>query len=212
MTRWSHVAGADSGEGYDARLAALAQTGKGMHGEADFLVGLIRPPARVLDAGCGTGRVGIELRRRGYDVLGVDVEASMLAVARRRDPDISWLRRDLSELDPDEPELISGFDVVLLAGNVIPLLSEGTQAEVVRRLAGCLAAEGLLVAGFGLDVDHLPLDDVTVTLDDYDRWCLNAGLVLCDRFATWERTPYDIPSAYAVSVHTTGSAGQCAAG
>lgn len=207
MTRWSHAAGADSGDAYDARLAALAQSGKDMHGEADFVGGLIRPPARVLDAGCGTGRVGIELRRRGYDVLGVDVDASMLAVARRRDPEIAWLLRDLSELDPDDLGLAAGFEVVLLAGNVIPLLSEGTEAEVVRRLAGCLAGEGRLVAGFGLDADHLPLDDVPVTLDDYDRWCLAAGLVLRDRFATWERTPYDGASAYAVSVHTPGAAG-----
>ncbi len=202
MTRWSRVAGADSGEDYDARMAAWAETGQDVHGEADFVAGLIRqPPVRVLDAGCGTGRVGIELRRRGYEVVGVDVEPSMLTVARRHDPNGAWLLRDLAALEPDEPAFEGGFDVVLAAGNLVPLLSGGTEADVVRRLAGCLAADGFLVAGFGLDVEHLPLDDVPVTLDDYDGWCVDAGLVLRERFATWERTPYDGQPGYAVSVH-----------
>jgi SAM-dependent methyltransferase len=201
MTRWSEVAGTDSGPAYDARLEALARTGKGMQGEADFVGGLLRPPARVLDAGCGTGRVGIELRQRGYDVVGVDVERSMLAVARERDPDGVWLLRDLGALDPDDPALEGAFDIVLLAGNVVPLLAEGAEADVVRRLAGCLGADGMLVAGFGLDVDHLPLDHAPVTLNDYDRWCVTARLVLRDRFATWERATCNGPTGYAVSVH-----------
>ena len=44
----------------------------------------IAPGARVLDAGCGTGRVGIELARRGFEVTGTDIDPAMLAAARRR--------------------------------------------------------------------------------------------------------------------------------
>ncbi len=201
MTRWSDAAGEDSGESYHARMAAFAASGQDVHGEADFVSSLLAAGGRVLDAGCGTGRVAVELGARGFDVVGVDVDASMLAVARRTAPTLTWLERDLAALDHAEPALADGFDVVLAAGNVIPLLSGGTEADVVRRLAGCLRPHGLLVAGFGTDVEHLPLDDVPVTLEDYDGWCAEAGLVLRERCLTWDRAPFDADEGYAVSVH-----------
>src|SRR2546430_3503284 len=54
-----------------------------VHGEANFVVRFA--PASVLDGGCGTGRVGRELARRGIEVVGVDIDPQMLATARRKD-------------------------------------------------------------------------------------------------------------------------------
>src|SRR5687767_2785244 len=104
MTEWD-------GDRYQQRFDALAASGANVHGEADFVAAY--EPSSVLDAGCGTGRVGIELARRGVDVVGADVDASMLATARRLAPDITWVETDLAALD-----LGRSFDVVLLAGNV----------------------------------------------------------------------------------------------
>ena len=201
MTRWSDAVGDDSGERYQTRMAALSASGQAMHGEADFVAGLVTAGSRVLDAGCGTGRVAVELGARGFDVVAADVDASMLAVARRSAQDVVWLQRDLAALEPEDPELGGAFDVVLAAGNVVPLLAEGTEADVIRRLAGCLGARALLVAGFGTDVEHLPLDEVPVTLEDYDDWCAGAGLILRERFLTWDREPFEADQGYAVSVH-----------
>jgi SAM-dependent methyltransferase len=47
----------------------------------DALVAL--RPAAVLDVGCGTGKAALQLRGRGLDVLGVEPDAQMAAVARR---------------------------------------------------------------------------------------------------------------------------------
>lgn len=199
-TRWSQAAGEGGAEAYAERFTALAASGHDVHGEANFCATLLPPGARVLDAGCGTGRVAIELDRRGYDVVGVDVDRSMLEVARREAPQLTWLEADLAELDTSAPELAGGFDLVAAAGNVIPLLAGGTEADVVRRLAACLRPTGLLVAGFGLDPGHLPLAEAPVTLADYDRWCAASGLRLLRRFATWEGESYD-GGGYAVSVH-----------
>jgi len=59
-----------------------------MHGEATFVEALgVR---RVLDAGCGTGRVAIELARRGLDVVGVDADPGMLSAARAKAPELEW--------------------------------------------------------------------------------------------------------------------------
>ncbi|MBA2530552.1 MAG: class I SAM-dependent methyltransferase [Nocardioidaceae bacterium] len=199
-TRWSQVAGADSGDAYARRFTALAAAGQDIHGEATFCASLIEPGARVLDAGCGHGRVTIELARRGYDVVGMDIDDSMLEVARSTAPDVSWVRIDLAQLEPTALGLQGGFDLVVAAGNVIPLLAAGTEPMVVSNLTGCLRPCGLLVAGFGLVPSHLPIDEAPVTLADYDAWCTSAGLTLERRYATWQGAPY-ANEGYAVSVH-----------
>src|SRR5581483_942807 len=116
--RISGVTGWD-GDDYQRRFDALAAAGHDVHGEADFVMSL--GPASVLDAGCGTGRVAIELARRGVDVVGVDVDPGMLATARSRAPEITWVEADLTTLD-----LGRTFDVVVLAGNVPLFTPPGT--------------------------------------------------------------------------------------
>ena len=198
-TRWQDLAGDDEGEAYAARLASRAATGTDMHGEADRVEAVLADThGRVLDAGCGTGRVAIELARRGHEVVGVDLDPSMLAVAQRDAPDLPWVEADLARLD--QQALGAPFDVVVCAGNVVPLLAAGTEPAAVAAMAAVLRPGGRLVCGFGLDVDHLPLDHAPVTLEAYDGWCADAGLVLDDRFATWEGAAFD-DGGYHVSVH-----------
>ena len=71
-----------SGDAYDATYEDRAAEGEDVHGEANFVQHF--SPTSVLDAGCGTGRVGRELARRGIDVVGVDIDPEMLATARVR--------------------------------------------------------------------------------------------------------------------------------
>ncbi|PZT75254.1 MULTISPECIES: class I SAM-dependent methyltransferase [unclassified Streptomyces] len=202
MNRWTELTGDTSGEDYAARFAALARSGADVHGEARFCAALVPAGARVLDAGCGTGRVAIRLAELGYDCTGVDVDASMLAVAREQAPALPWFRADLATFDPASLGIRPGFDLVVAAGNVMALLTPGTEAAVAGRLSGALRAGGLLVAGFGLDADHLPVPPA-LTLAEYDAGCAAAGLTLVDRFATWDAAPYD-GGGYAVSVHRRG--------
>lgn len=193
------MTGETSGEDYAARFAALARSGKDVHGEARFCAALVPAGARVLDAGCGTGRVMIRLAELGYDCVGVDVDASMLAVARKQAPGLPWFQADLAGFEPDLLGIAADFDLVVAAGNVFPFLAPGTEAAVVERLAAALRPGGLLVAGFGLDEAHLPVPP-GITLPEYDDCCAAAGLTLVDRFATWDAAPYD-GGGYAVSVH-----------
>ncbi|QXE32966.1 methyltransferase domain-containing protein [Streptomyces sp. GMY02] len=199
MSRWAKLTDGRSGDDYAARFKALADSGMDMHGEARFCAALVPVGARVLDAGCGTGRVTIRLAQLGYDCVGVDLDESMLAVARREAPGLPWIRADLAEFDPTAAGVPADFDLVVAAGNIFPLLATGTEAAVVRRLATALRPGGLLVAGFGLDEAHLPVPP-SITLPEYDAHCAAAGLTLVDRFATWDADPYD-EGGYAVSVH-----------
>ena len=102
-TRWERIAretvGDDYATTYAERFRSMAARGDDIHGEATFVSGLLPPPARILDAGCGTGRVAVRLAELGYDVVGVDVDASMLDVARAEAPDLDWRLGDLSSFD-----------------------------------------------------------------------------------------------------------------
>ncbi|QOV40858.1 methyltransferase domain-containing protein [Streptomyces ferrugineus] len=198
--RWAELTGGQAGEEYARRFAQLAESGHDVHGEAAFCAALLKPAARILDAGCGTGRIAIRLAELGHDCTGVDVDRSMLAIARRDAPALAWLHGDLAHLD--SLALEPGFDLALAAGNVIPLLAPGTEPAVVRQLAAVLRPGGLLITGMGLDAEHLPLPEPTVTLKDFDRWCTQAGLTLRQRFATWGGDPYHQGGGYAVSVHS----------
>jgi len=171
---------------YDRRWEEMAASGHNVHGEADLVESL--GPRSVLDAGCGTGRVAIELARRGLGVVGVDLDASMLEKARTKEPDVPWVHGDVVDVD-----LGRTFDVVLLAGNVMIFLAPGTEAGVVANLARHLEPGGALVAGFSLEPGRLDLDT-------YDGHARAAGLVLAERWATWDRQPFN-GGNYAVSVH-----------
>lgn len=161
-----------------------------MHGEADFVASF--NPTRVLDAGCGTGRVAIELASRGIEVVGVDLDPSMLKQARTKAPGLPWVLGDLSRLALD-----ASFDVVVAAGNVMIFLAHGTELEVVSNLAAPLVAGGRLVAGFSTD-RH-------VSASDYSDWAFKAHLTEEARYSTWDAEPWTEQSCYGVFVHRRGS-------
>ena len=198
-SRWQQLTGGTSGVDYAARFARLAASGVDLHGEAAFCAALVPAGARVLDAGCGTGRVAIRLAEQGYQVAGLDVDESMLAVAREQAPDLDWVLADLAEtgrvLGDAQP-----FDLVVLAGNVVPLVAAGSLADVVGAVAAVLAPAGALVAGFGLDARHLPRGCPVTPLEEYDAALAAHGLAAVDRFATWDARPFDDRAGYAVTV------------
>ncbi|BBZ76057.1 SAM-dependent methyltransferase [Mycolicibacterium anyangense] len=192
--RWQKST-APRGDDYDARWRSLAESGQNIHGEADLVEQLMRDAGAesVLDAGCGTGRVGIELARRGFSVAGVDADAGMLSAARRKAPDLPWVQADLAALGAAMP---GPFDLVLLAGNVMIFLEPGTEAQVLAGVTARLAPGGLLVAGFSLRPDRLPIER-------YDELAEQAGLALVSRWSTWDRQSF-AGGDYAVSVHRNG--------
>ena len=193
-TRWQRT-GAPRGDDYDARWRALAASGENVHGEGDLVETLLTESGgrTVLDAGCGTGRVAIELDRRGFSAAGVDADPAMLAAARAKAPELTWLLADLAELSSLGEALPDRFDLVLLAGNVMIFLEPETEGRVLTNMAARLVPGGLLVAGFGLQPDRL-------SLPRYDDLAAAAGLTPVARWATWDRQPFD-DGDYAVSVH-----------
>jgi len=182
------------GRSYQARFDALAEQGVDVHGEASLVRSL--NPGSVLDAGCGSGRVAIELAHHGIEVVGVDVDASMIAEARRRAPGLTWVQADLATL-----ALGRFFDVVVMAGNVPLFCPVPDRRALVGACAAHVPPGGALVAGFQLDAFSAGLQVQGYGLDDYDSACRDAGLTLAERWATWDRQPFIVGGNYAVSVH-----------
>lgn len=177
------------GADYDRRFEELAASGMDMHGEAALVDSY--GPGSVLDAGCGTGRVAMELSRRGHPVVGVDVDEAMLAAARAKAPDLAWVHGDLAD-----PALDLGrtFDVVLMAGNVLIFVPVDSEDRVIANAARWLAPGGLLVTGYSLSPGGFGPRR-------HDALAAQAGLELQDRWSTWDRRPFSAGDRYAVSVH-----------
>lgn len=176
---------------YDTRWDRLAADGHHVHGEAEFVMSFA--PRTVLDAGCGTGRVATELARRGVAVVGVDLDPDLLERARRRAPDLEWVVADLVEVD-----LRRQFDVVVMAGNVLPFADPAHRAGIIATMARHLQPGGRLVAGATLTPGW-------PTVDDHERWCVAAGLVAEDHYAGWDHAEFvdrpSEPAGYVVTVH-----------
>jgi len=240
VSRWSKMTDTARGHDYDLRWKRLEEAGESIHGEADLVEWLLGGCSgrTVLDAGCGTGRVAIELARRGADVVGVDLDSAMLAAAREKAPGLRWVHGDLSHVDVSAGVAVSasrkdgsgsgrrddsasecgeagigdpqqtigpkpavssrGFDLVVMAGNVVIFLAPGSEPRVLANLSRMLRPGGLLAAGFQLGPGR-------VGVDLYDRWAEAAGLELVHRWSTWGREPF--PDG-----RSDGSAGRSATG
>ena len=176
-TRWT-ATNAPKGDAYDARWETLASAGVEIHGEANFVARVVAPGAAILDGGCGTGRVAIELQRRGYEVVGIDADLTMLASAREKAPELAWVHGDLATFELDRT-----FDAVVLAGNVMIFVDPGTERRVLERIAAHLRPGGVIIAGFQLRADRL-------TVADYEMHATSVGLDIVTKCATWDGDPF----------------------
>jgi SAM-dependent methyltransferase len=170
----------------------MASEGADLAGEARLMDAMLTRGSRVLDAGCGPGRVGAELAARGHDVVGVDADRELIEAAQADHPGPVWVVADLRDLDlasVGEPE---PFDAAVIAGNVMPFLAPGTEQAVLTRVAAHLREDAFVVVGFGLDRGY--------SLNDFDTHATGAGLRLEHRFATWDVRPWRDDSPFAVTV------------
>lgn len=196
MSRWARRDDVPRGADYDARWALLEAEGASIHGEAD-LISSYRPRS-VLDAGCGTGRVAIELANRGVVVVGVDLDDAMLATARTKRPELEWIHADLASVEvPGDEGRARRFEVVALAGNVMIFLEPGSEGDVVANLSRHLAAGGRLISGFEVRPGGL-------SAETYLEFCGQVGLTAESMWSTWERDPYS-GGGYLVAVHRANS-------
>jgi SAM-dependent methyltransferase len=97
---------------------------------------------RVLDVGCGGGRVCLHLQERGQDVVGIDISPGAVEVCRRRG--VRDVR--LCSID-DVDESLGSFDTIVMLGNNFGLFASAAKAKrLLRRFHRLTSERGRIVA------------------------------------------------------------------
>jgi ubiquinone/menaquinone biosynthesis C-methylase UbiE len=129
----------------------------------------------VLEVGCGTGNISLELARRGARVVGVDVSGPMLAAAaqkaRQHDLRLAWIRGSAAAL----PFPQSSFDGVI---SILALDFMADRPGVVREMARVLRPRGFLLLAL---------------LNRYSLWTLKRFLKACVKPSFWRGVQFITP-------------------
>ncbi len=172
---------------YIERFRVMAAEGQDLDGEARFVDAMAPRVARILDAGCGPGRVGGRLAALGHQVVGVDIDSALIEAAEADHPGAIWLTRDLAEFDLTSEGIAEQFDVIVSAGNVMTFLDPATRRSVLERLCSHLAPDGRLVVGFGANRGY--------EFDDFFADVASVGF-RCDLLlSSWDLRPFDQASS-----------------
>jgi len=182
---------------YVERFRTMDAAGDDLAGEARFVDAMAPRRSRVLDAGCGPGRVASQLARAGHEVVGVDIDPVLIAAAEADHPGPTWLVADLAELDLAAQGIEEGFDVVVCAGNVMTFLDPDTRQPVLARLAAHLRANGRIVTGFGSGRDY--------AFAEFFEDVAQVGLVVDVLLSTWDLRPFTPDSDFLVAVLSQGA-------
>lgn len=179
---------------YRDRWRAMQAAGDDIFGEARYVDAMVERGSRVLDAGCGSGRIGGWLAERGHTVVGVDVDPLLIEAAEEDYPGPTWLVGDLAAMDLPARGVVEPFDVIVCAGNVMTFLAPSTRTDVLARFASHLAEEGRAVIGFGAGRGY-----------DFDAFFADAQAAGLERdllLSTWDLRPFEPNSDYLVATFT----------
>jgi SAM-dependent methyltransferase len=191
---WVQITEANPGHSqwYIDRFQAMADDGKDLGGEARFVDAMVARGARILDAGCGPGRVAAFLADLGHEVVGVDVDPVLVEAAKQAHSGPTWIVADLAELDLPSVGITEGFDVILSVGNVMPFLAPSTRQMVLTCMSDHLRADGRVVVGFGAGRGY--------EFSDFFADAKQAGLVPELQLGTWDLRPLTADSDFLVTV------------
>ncbi|MFC0581596.1 class I SAM-dependent methyltransferase [Micrococcoides hystricis] len=181
----------DHSRRYAQRWRDLAAAGEDINGEARLIDAMLPRRSSVLDAGCGTGRVGGYLLDAGHDVTGVDLDPFLIEVAQQDHPNGRWYQGDLATFEFPEGERDS-FDVIVSAGNVMGFLAQDNRGQTLKNLARFLNPAGRLVIGYGAGRGY--------EFGDFLSDAAAAGLKVQQAYSSWELQPFDENSDFLVAV------------
>lgn len=126
-----------------------------------------REPKRILDLGCGAGRVALDLARRGHRLTGLDHDPALLAALRESDPAIATVHADAGEF-----ELAERFELILAPMQTLQLLTDPpSRRSCLASVRRHLRPQGLFAAAFvEIDRDLVadgrnPLADLPIATD-----------------------------------------------
>lgn len=109
------------------------------------LLKLLPKRATILDVGCGAGwPVDNLLTQAGHEVVGVDSARAMIAEARRRVPEASYIVKKIEDLQAGEYRVEAVVSFYALFHT-----PRGKHGEILKKLVGCLTPKGYLLITMG---------------------------------------------------------------
>ena len=175
---------------YANRWQMLAEQGHDIVGEARLIDAMAQRESRILDAGCGQGRLTGFLTDRGHTVVGFDVDPVLIDIAKEANPDATFYVGDLST---DEiPE--SDFDLIVSAGNVMGFLAPEGRQPALDHLYRALKNGGRAVIAYGSGPGR------AWSFPEFFANAETAGFVVEHKFSSWELDPYTDRSEFLVAV------------
>ena len=198
MPTWKDITTAKPAhsENYAQRWKAFVAQGKDIDGEARLIDATVPRHARILDAGCGTGRVGGYLAQRGHEVIGTDLDPTLIGHAKEDFPDATWLVGDLSEDEIPAHDI----DVAVCAGNVMGFLDPAGRAPALENIFRALRPGGRLFVGFGAGRGW--------SFDDFLATAKEVGFAVQYCYESWDLQPFTQDSAFLVAQLARPASGQ----
>jgi SAM-dependent methyltransferase len=178
-TRWELAGTARCG--YGETFAQRVADGDDVDGEARFADALVPRRARIIDVGSGMGRVAAALQARGHRVVATEPDHALREQSRQTYPDLDVLPHQALDLDPGEH---GHADLVVLVGNVMIYLGEGTERAVLARVRELLAPTGRVLLGFHLTA--VKAGSRTYPVEEFVADAEAAGLRVAHRFGSYE--------------------------
>ncbi len=190
-TRWELAP--EGSHGYAERFDRLIATGEDVDGEARLADVLAPRRARILDVGSGMGRVAAALTSRGHEVVAVERDPELVAQSLRTYPDLAVQNADILGAVLEGP-----FDLVVVVGNVMVFLAEGSERRVLELLGSVLAPGGRILVGFHLA--NGPETARTYPPAEFVADATASGLRVDSRFGTYDlREPDDDYAVWVLS-------------
>ena len=143
MKQWHEELFENYGMKYDKECFA-----QGTIGECDFIEKEINysKNIRILDIGCGTGRHSIELAKRGYAVVGIDLSESLLKRAKEKASEQN-LQIVFQKHDARNLPFLHEFDlVIMLCEGAFPLMeTDEMNFQILQNAANALKSKGKII-------------------------------------------------------------------
>ena len=173
---------------YANRWRALAARGEDIVGEARLIDAMAERGSKILDAGCGQGRLCGYLVSAGHEVVGTDLDPVLIDIAQAEVPDARFYVGDLC-VDA-VPE--SDFDLVVSAGNVMGFLPATGRQAALQTLFNALRPQGRAVIGYGAGRGW--------EFEDFLSSTRECGFSVESMFSTWTLAPFEQDSDFLVAI------------
>lgn len=172
----------DIGTKYEDAFANRTQQDRAV----DWLISCLPRNARVLDVGCGPGRVAARVSKAGHKVLGIDVSEVMVKAAKKRVPDATFERVDYQDFfTPGET-----YDGIVMQFALIVSISRAQLIEAFSKVfsmlkrGGVFAYASVAVSGESVPTKFLgrPIVASTFTTDETVQWLKNVGFEIVEHY------------------------------